>query len=272
MATFCRLAEHLFSVTIMADEQPEPTGDYPASQQGEAGADLVEQALAHLRGSLSGSGEASWPPSLARQKTCLAGWAENLGLLLAAAELPSKSVKGGQEHDLWHDEATDRFWKSTRDGVFGLQPGIELALVSSAEDARRFHLWEASPLEYLERLQLHNLLVPNLNRLEGFIVQPDEFIIVTSQPRFDIVPVTTGEIDEWFASLGFGKITSAGYYRAEDNLGVFDAHDRNLVRFEDSLIPFDVIPCRPAGGFREFIEEILASGHTLQAVRTTNTS
>ncbi len=256
----------------MPDERSSEHTDHPASQQGEAGADLVAQALAHLRGSLSGDGPASWPPTLARQKASLTEWAQGLDLLLAPADLPSKSIKGGQEHDLWHEEAADRYWKSTRNGVFGLQPGIELALVSSAEDARRFHLWEASPLEYLERLQLHNLLVPDLNRFEGLIVQSDELIIVTSQPRFDIIPVTTQEIDRWFASLGFEKITSAAYYRTADNLGVFDAHDRNLVRFEDTLIPFDVIPCQPAGGFREFIKQTLAEGHTLQAIRTTHTS
>ena len=55
-------------------------------------------------------------------------------------------------------------------------------------------------------------------------------------------------LNNWFASLGFVKITDAAYYRAEDNLGVFDAHDKNLVRAdEDVLVPFDVIPCHPAG-------------------------
>ena len=52
--------------------------------------------------------------------------------------------------------------------------------------------------------------------------------IVISQPRFDIVPVTTAEIDAWFESLGFRKITEAAYYRVEDNLGVFDAHDKEM--------------------------------------------
>lgn len=244
----------------------------PASQQREAGSDLVAEALAYLRGSLSGDEPTSWPPSLASQEAGLAKWAQDLGLLLAPDDLPSKTIKGGQEHDLWHDEIADRYWKSTRNGIFGLQPGIELALVSSNEEARRFHLWEASPLEYLERLHLHNRLVPGLNRLEGIIVQTGEVIIVTSQPRFDIVPVTSHEIDAWFASLGFEKITSAAYYRSADNLGVFDAHDRNLVRFEDTLIPFDIIPCQPAGGFHTFIAETLALGHSLHAVRTTHTS
>ena len=96
--------------------------------------------------------------------------------------------------------------------------------------------------------------------------------MVTSQPRFEIVPVTQAEIDGWFQAQGFEKITACGYYRAEDNLGVFDAHAKNLVRFEDTLIPFDVIPCRPDGGFLKFIADTLAEGQTLSAVRTVSTS
>lgn len=188
--------------------------------------------------------------------------------MLNPEDLPAKAVKGGQEHDLWHEEATDRYWKLTKNGVFGLNPGIDLALVSSAEDARRFHLWEATPLQYLERLDLHNLLVPGLNRLEGVIAQPGDLSIVTSQPRFDIIAVTQQEIDDSFASLGFQKVANAAYFRAEDNLGVFDAHDRNVIRVGDTLMPFDVIPCLPEGGFLAFIWDTLAAGHSVRAVRT----
>ena len=182
-------------------------------------------------------------------------------------------MRGGQEHELHHQEESDRYFKVTRNGVFGLSPGIELDLVSSGQDGRRFHLWEASPLEYLERLDLQNLLVPGLNRLEGVIVQEDgDMAIVTSQPRFDIVPVSAAEIDVWFASQGFMKVAEASYYRGEDNLGVFDAHDKNLIRAGDVLIPFDVIPCHPAGGFLDFISETLAAGHSLRTLRTITTS
>lgn len=149
---------------------------------------------------------------------------------------------------------------------------MDLALVSSDMDARRFQLWEATPIEYLERLLLQNELVPGLNRLEGVIDQGDDLAIVTSQPRFDIVPVTLAEIEAWFAAQGFQKVTPCGYYRVDDNLGVFDAHAKNLIRFEDTLIPFDVIPCRPAGGFLQFIADTLAAGHSVAAVRTVSTS
>ena len=236
------------------------------------GADLVIAALAYLRGSLSPDGAAFGTPTVARQKGSLREWARSLGLLLSPAGLPAKVVRGGQEHDLFHDETTDRYFKVTRDGIFGLSPGIDLALVSSDRDARRFHLWEATPLEYLERLHLQNQLVPGLNHLEGILDQGDDLAVVTSQPRFDLVPVTQPEIDAWFARLGFEKVTECGYYRAEDNLGIFDAHTKNLVRFQDDLIPFDVIPCRPAGGFLQFIADTLAAGHTVRAVRTVTTT
>jgi hypothetical protein len=256
----------------MPDEARDSIEDSPSAQRAGGGEDRVLAALAHLRRSLPGDGSASGPGSFASQEACLTEWATGLGLLLNPHDLPAKAVKGGQEHDLWHEEATDRYWKLTKNRVFGLNPGIELALVSSAEDARRFHLWEATPLQYLERLDLHNLLVPGLNRLEGIIAQPGDLSIVTSQPRFDIVAVTQQEIDDWFASLGFQKVTTAAYYRADDNLGVFDAHDKNVIRAGDTLMPCDVIPCQPDGGFLDFIRDTLAGGHSLRAVRTTHTS
>jgi hypothetical protein len=251
-------------------DMPAEIPDTPAHQRGADARDLVLAALDHLRGVQEASGDSSRPPPLARQEACLLQWADGLGLLLDPQEIIPFLDRGGQEHEIL--KRGERVLKVTRNGVFGLSPGIELALVSSAMDARRFHLWEATPLEYLERLHLQNLLVPGLNRLEGIIHQVNgDLAIVTSQPRFEIVPVSTAEIDDWFSALGFAKITDSAYYRAGDNLGVFDAHDKNLVRAGDDLIPFDVIPCHPAGGFLAFIEETLAAGHTLRAVRTVTT-
>ena len=259
---------------MSSENQPDPEiPSPPAHQRGADGADLILAALAHLRGGISGNGKTSGPPTLARQEACLHEWADGLGFLLNPGALPTRILRGGQEHDLFHDELNDHYIKVTRNGVFGLSPGIELALVSSAQDVRRFHLWEATPIEYLERLHLQNLLVPGLNRLKGIIHQSNgDLAIVTSQPRFDIVPVTVAEIDAWFTSLGFEKITDSAYYRQEDNLGIFDAHDKNLVRAGEILIPFDVIPCHPAGGFLTFIEQTLAAGHSLRAVRTVTTA
>lgn len=241
-----------------------------ASHFGAGRGDFIQAALDHLRGISPTGGEALGAPTIARQKESLREWAHGLGLLLEADSIVPHLIRGGQEHDFFRDG--DRIFKVTRNGIFGLSPGIELALVSSSQDARRFHLWEATPLEYLERLDLLNQIVPGLNLMEGILWQADgDLAIVTSQPRFDIVPVTEAEIDKWFGAQGFQKITHSGYYRAADNLGIFDAHDKNVVRSGKYLIPFDVIPCRPAGGFLRFIEDTITAGHTLKAIRTVST-
>lgn len=169
----------------------------------------------------------------------------------------------------------DRYVKVTRSGVFGLAPGIDLALVPADQDARRFHLWEATPGQYLERLRLQNLITPGLNRLEGILVQEDDLAICISQPRLELIAVTQTEIDDWFVAQGFQIVATAAYYRAEDNLGIFDAHDKNVVRSSvdpGTLIPFDVIPVQPDGGFLDFIRDTLAQGQTLSVVRTTHTT
>ena len=177
----------------------------------------------------------------------------------------------------WNPRARDWKWEVNLIGSDQVNaycmPGGKVMVnagITADRDGRRFHLWEATPLQYLERLHLQNMLVPGLNSLEGVIDQPDDLAIVISQPRFEIIPVTEEEIIAWFALQGFAKVTASGYYRAEDNLGVFDAHDKNVVRFENDLIPFDVIPVRPDGGFLSFIEDTLGAGHEVREVRTVN--
>ena len=239
------------------------------------GENRIVAALDHLREVLRGSGESYREANTFRQKGCLQEWAEDLGLCLDPDQILPRLKRGGQEHDYFLDEEKRLCIKLTREGVFGLTPGIDLALVPSDQDARRFHLWEASPYQYLERLRLQNLISPGLNRLEGIVVQEDDLAICISQPRLDLISVTRDRIDDWFVSLGFEIVTTAAYYRREDNLGVFDAHDKNVVRAvvdSDILVPFDVIPVQPDGGFLEFIHSTLEAGGSLLVIRTAHTT
>lgn len=105
-----------------------------------------------------------------------------MGLRLDPDQILPQLKRGGQEHDYFLDEGKGLCIKLTRSGVFGLAPGIDLAHVPSDQNARRFHLWEASPYEYLERLRLQNLITPGLNRLEGMVVQEEDLAICISQP------------------------------------------------------------------------------------------
>ena len=242
-----------------------------APDPGAAGPDFIRAALDYLGRIRAASGTTSGPPSFAWQKENLCEWARGLGLLLDAEIIVPRLGRGGQEHDIFREG--ERVFKVTRSGMFGLSPGMDIALVSSGDEARRFQLWEATPLEYLERLHLHNLLVPGLNVLEGVLLQPDgDMAMVTSQPRFDIVPVTEAEIDAWFIAQGFAKIAESACYREADNLGIFDAHDKNVIRAGELLVPFDVIPCRPEGGFLKFIADTIQAGQTVKSKRTVTTT
>jgi len=262
------------------DEHDTPDHDQANHFSGNDAQDRIHAALTHLSSILQRDGDPYWKGNSASQKPLLKEWAESLDLSIDPESILPQLVRGGQEHDLFENPDTQRIFKVTRKDTFGLEPGIDLALVAEGEDARRLHLWEASPYFYLQRLYLQNQLLPELNTLEGIIVQDledeiFELAIVTSQPRFDIIPVTESEIDAWFATLGFKRIASASYYRAADNLGIFDAHDKNVLRshlYPDILIPFDVIPCHPEAGFLDFIQTAITENLTLHSVRSTHTT
>jgi len=195
-----------------------------------------------------------------------------VGLLLEPGDILPFLRRGGQEHDLLEPLRDGRIWKVTKNGYFGLTPGLELDLVPDGMDGRRFHLWESGIYFYLDRLVLQNALFGPITRLEGVGVQGGELFVVTSQLCYDLTQVRQTEIDAFFADLGFTKIASAAYYRREDNVAIFDAHDKNVTWDGEDFIPFDVIPIRPDGGFLEFIEKTLAGGDTVVAKRTIRTT
>lgn len=111
----------------MSDKtEPDTAKTHPPAGYSRAnGAGLFVAALDFIRGSISPNrGSCGWP-NLARQEKILLQWASNLGLPLNPSDLPSKTIVGGQEHELFHETASDRYIKVTRNGIFGLSPGIE---------------------------------------------------------------------------------------------------------------------------------------------------
>lgn len=259
----------------MGSEQHDDSQDSAHDLQGDDAKNRVHAALNHLRAVLCSDGSSHWKSDSTRQKEALQKWAANLGLLLDAERILPHLKRGGQEHDIFDDQSSQRIIKVTRNGVFGLTPGIDLDLVASGDDARRLHLWEATPYYYLERLHLQNSLMPEINQLEGILIHNGELSIVISQPRFEILAVSEDEIDQWFIQQGFQKIASASYYRADDNLGIFDAHDKNVLRSHldpGVLIPFDIIPCHPKPAFLDFIQSSIAKNVSLHTERSAHTS
>jgi hypothetical protein len=119
---------------------------------------------------------------------------------------------------------------------------------------------------------LQNVLVPGLIEFEGVLDLEVELAIVISQPYFPIIAVGDEEIEEWFSGKGYKKVTHAAFYKASENLAVFDAHDRNVIRFKDTLIPFDVIPCFPDMELMTLIQQALERGDAVSAQRITQTT
>lgn len=255
----------------MKDDERESSEGEAAAERGADAGDRIVAALDHFRDVLSRDGDSSWEEEYRPQEACLRTWAEDQHLLLKPDDCP-EFRRGGQEHDVSFDDASGRVFKLTRHGVFGFTPGINIEVVSDGDDSRRFNLWDATPYRYLERLLLQNELTPGLNRLEGVVSYGNEVAIMISQTRFPLNPVSQSEIDQWFASRGFEWIANAAYYRKEDNLAVFDAHDKNVIRVGEDLVPFDIIPVRPSGGFQAFIEDTIKAGAGLRAKRTTRTT
>ena len=95
-----------------SESQPQPESSrQTAPVPGAVERDLVRAALDYLRGIPTAGGEASGSPTVARQKADLCEWAKSLGLLLTPDQFPAIPVRGGQEHDLFHDTAMDRYFK-----------------------------------------------------------------------------------------------------------------------------------------------------------------
>ncbi len=104
-------------------------------------------------------------------------------------------------------------------------------------------LGPATPLEYLDRLALHNEQFGQSVEFIGLVRQKGGLSFVISQIFLIGSKPSIPQISAFMISKGFRKLGAANaYYRAEDHLAVFDAHARNFVLTEDVPVPFDVIP------------------------------
>jgi hypothetical protein len=120
-------------------------------------------------------------------------------------------------------------------------------------------LTSALPLEYLERLLLHNQLFGDDIRFEGVAVEENKTVIITSQPVLIGEPASPEEITEslakiWFKplrNLHLGRPGALAYYRDLDEVAAFDAHPGNFVKDgQGILLPIDLILLRASDEFQ----------------------
>ena len=110
----------------------------------------------------------------------------------------------------------------------------------------------------LRRMALTHELFPALeHRLEGFAMLEGEFRIVISQQFIDPVAASPKAISDFFTGAGFERLLMESWYRAADNVAVFDAGTTNLLEFAGHLFPIDILPARPGGLLLERIKEAL---------------
>ena len=111
------------------------------------------------------------------------------------------------------------------------------------------NLQEATPFEYLSRLQLFNLTFQDSIELEGVIIEPGKEAFVTSQPFIQGEPASERDVAEFMARRSFapvpgvslGKGNTVSYFRASDGVAVFDTHGQNFLVSGSNIVPIDAL-------------------------------
>ncbi len=150
------------------------------------------------------------------------------------------------EHDILRvGEPVQRVVKITKGQHFGFYPQVDLTVVSGMV-SDWFGLKPGTPMQYLRRMALTHALFPALeHRLEGFAMLEGQFRIVISQRFIDPVAASQLAIAKFFTEAGFEQLLAEAWYRAADNVVVFDTGTTNVLEFAGRLFPIDIVPIRP---------------------------
>jgi hypothetical protein len=167
--------------------------------------------------------------------------ARRLGVLYDGLE---PLVEGGREHDLIYDDATGTVLKFTK-------PSSSAYVVEFLDGKPR--LSNGDPVEYLERLILHNEVFGEFTRFVGIGGMPNNRRIITRQDRVKGREARWDEIISLMVDdLGFTKLRhnyGIGYEDSfafiREDVAVFDMRPANLFKTNDGiLIAIDSIPVR----------------------------
>ncbi|MCW5557861.1 MAG: hypothetical protein KIT22_08520 [Verrucomicrobiae bacterium] len=226
----------------------------------------LESALHDLRGSgrTVQPSAAERPSELAdrarREHGLLIRWARREERLLDGIQWRARVTGGGAEHNVFFDDATQRYFKLTIGG--GLTIGSDYRI------GKRSQRWltlpfvrEATPREYLERLALFNQVFGDDLRLEGVIADAEPPCVVTSQPVIHGRETTAAEIAHFLTRLEFqpvpgvvaGRHDSVSFYRPDDRVAVFDAHGENFLTDHGHVAPIDAFIIRVEGDLHAFL-------------------
>ena len=143
---------------------------------------------------------------------------------------------------------TNRRWflGSTVSAATALRPGSAAARQGERITAG---LVDATPDEYLFRLQKQNELFCDDIRVMGIVRYPQNISVLTTQPFYEGDRTDQPIIDAWFSGRGWRRIEAkdGAFYSPERDLLIMDALPRNvLTLINGSLMPFDVVVIQPS--------------------------
>jgi hypothetical protein len=86
----------------------------------------------------------------------------------------------------------------------------------------------------------HELFPGSDHRLEGFAIVEGQFRIFISQRLVDPVPASAQEIADFFTGATFQGLLQEAWYRAADNIAIFNTVTTNVVTVAGRLFPLKV--------------------------------
>lgn len=149
------------------------------------------------------------------------------------AELARAPDDEGNEHQVWFCPQSSTFLKATWPNHFGM-------LVVHRHDEEP----AASPIDYLERWNLHNQLFGDSVEFIGALETPDGLRLLISQPAIQGNPATEEQINNFFTESGWHPFmvdNNIAYFDSKRHLVVSDTHRGNIILMEDGLLaPIDL--------------------------------
>lgn len=208
----------------------------------------LESAERHIAGSADagsscdGSGAAFAPTFSA-----LVDWAQDRSLILSETDFPffaRPPDSKGNEHEVWFDAPSKRWFKATYLNRFGIPWGQGNS---------------ATPHEYLLRLLLQNAYFGDKIYLVALLNCDGRVRTLTSQPHVAGDFATSEEIQKWFeVRHGFRRIETAdriAWYLKSENLLIADAHEGNVIRTAvGTLVPIDLNLIQPQGELYNWVQ------------------
>jgi hypothetical protein len=156
----------------------------------------------------------------------------------------------GGEHIVTLSEDQRLVFKSTLPGKFGYGADVEMIVPRGRWSRPRITagLVDATPEEYLFRLQQQNELFGDDIRVIGAVKYPQGLSALTTQPFYVGVRTEQSRIDAWFTAKGWKPVDGkdGAFYETSKDLLIMDALPRNVLTFPDgTVMPFDVVVVRP---------------------------